>query len=328
MCNGYDTPYHGVKRDLAEKIKELTQIWMVGIKHRRIAHKNNIYSWDNPKCNSKIMGINGDKISPIVNQIIQINRDSPDLIRPSIIKNNIHNWQHAHVLDFYIDFEGINGCLYNKEINLRNSKADSQLLFLIGIGYEENNNWIYKSFIANSVSREEEKKIVTEFIKFIENRIKVYMNHHNITRNQCKPRLFHWSHAEKSIFNMLNKRHNNEFCEWVNKMTWIDMCKVFIDEPIVIKGAKKFNLKEIAKTMVSHNMIKSKWNFNGPENGLNAMFEAIDYYKYMSNPNKNLQKYQEYIELMTSIIDYNEIDCKVVWEIVKYLRNNHTINAK
>lgn len=324
MCNRYDTPYHGIKINLAEKLKELTQIWMIGVKHRKIAHKNGIYSWSNPKCNSKNIGINGNKIGPIVDKIIQINRDSKELIQPTIIKNNINDWQHTYDLDFYIDFEGINGCLYNKEINLQNSKADSQLLFLIGVGYEENNNWVYKPFLADSANRTEEKKIVNEFMIFIENIIKIYMKQHKIkNRNQCKPRFFHWSHAEKSMFSLINKRHNNEFHNWENKITWIDMCKVFIDEPIVIKGAKKFNLKDIAKTMVSHNMIKSKWNFSGPENGLDAMFEAIDYYRYMDNPNKDPHKYQHNLELISSIVDYNEIDCKVVWEIVKYLRNNH-----
>lgn len=324
MCNRYDTPYHGVKQELADKIKEITQIWMVGVKNRKIAHTNGIYAWDNPKCNSKNIGINGEKIGPIIDKIIQINRDPLGLIKPDIIRNNISNWQHSHELDFYIDFEGINGCLYNKEINIKNSKADSQLLFLIGIGFEENGNWVYKPLLANSTNRNEEYRIVNEFINFIEDRIKLYMIKHNIKkREQCNPRFFHWSHAEKSMFNIIDRRYNNEFYNWKNKITWIDMCKIFIDEPIVIKGAKKFNLKDIAKTMVSHDMITSKWNFNGPENGLDAMLEAIDYYRYMSNPNKNQNEYQKYVELMISIVDYNEIDCKVVWEIVRYLRNNH-----
>jgi hypothetical protein len=325
MCNKYDTPYHKLKCDLANQIDELTQIWMVGIKNRKIAHNNGIYSWSDPNCNSESMGINGKKIGPIVNKIISINRDDIGLISPVRIRNNIHNWQDNHDLDFYIDFEGINGCFYNKEICLENSKADSQLLFLIGIGYEENGSWIYRHFLANDASRNEEKRIVNEFIDFIERRVKSYMVKNKINnRKICKPRLFHWSHAEKSIFGMLDKRHNYQFYKWVEQAIWIDMCKVFIDEPIVIKGAKKFNLKDIAKTMMNNNMISAKWNYDGPDNGLTAMMEAIDYYKYKNNKNKNDEDTIHYEDLMISIIDYNEVDCKVVYEIVNYLRHNHT----
>src|SRR5439155_14931574 len=82
MCNRFDTPYHNIKKDLAENNKELTQIWMVGVKHRKIAHANGIYKWDDPNCNSETLGINGNKIGPIINKIIKINRDSDILIKP------------------------------------------------------------------------------------------------------------------------------------------------------------------------------------------------------------------------------------------------------
>ena len=62
--------------------------------------------------------------------------------------------------------------------------------------------------------------------------------------------------------------------------------------------------------MYNHKMIHSKWNDDGPSDGLNAMFEAINYYQDTSKPEK-----------FEKIIRYNEIDCKVMWDIVKYLRS-------
>ena len=337
MCNRYDAPYHNVKRELAEKLKELTQIWMVGVKHRKIAHSNQIYSWDDPKCSSDKIGIYGKKIAPIVDKIIAINRSPNEVINPQKIKNNINNWQTSNELDFYLDFESITGCLYNRDINLKNSKSDNQILFLIGVGYdasedrnndkEKNKKWNYRSFLANSIDRNEEKRVVNEFINFVNNRINNYMIKYNIKdKDLCKPRFFHWSHAEKSIITLLNKRHDNQWHEWKNSVTWIDMYKVFIDEPIVLKGARKFNLKEIAKTMASHNMIQTKWQSDGPENGLDAMLEAISYYRYKSTNNilySNNSEHLKYINIIGSIVDYNEVDCKVVYEIVTYLRKYH-----
>lgn len=328
MCNRYDTPYHGVKRDLSDKLRELTQLWNVGVKHRKIAHTNGIYSWDDPKCSSENMGIHGKKIGPVIDKIIEINRDSTDLIKPNKIQNNNSNWKTTNGLDFYLDFEGITGCLYNRDINLQNAKADNQIVFLVGIGYENNGIWNYKSFLANSIDRNEERRVINEFITFVNNRITNFMETNRITdRDQCRARFFHWSHAEKSILGMLNKRHNNEWHQWKNNVTWIDMCKVFIDEPIVLKGAKKFSLKDIAKTMAAHNMIKTKWQESGPENGMDAMIEAIEYYRYKSTKNNldiNNPIDERHLITIASIIDYNEVDCKVVYEIVDYLRKNHS----
>ena len=317
MCNKFDSPYGSVKKELANELNEITSVWMVGVKHRKIAHEKGIMSWEDPKCNALAMGIKGQKIGPIIDKIIQINRDNIGNISPNIIGNNLGNWQNKSPLDFYLDFEGLTGCIYDRNIDLVDSELDSQSVFMVGVGYENNGIWEYKTFVANSVSREEELRIIREFINFIETRVR------NLNV-RGRPRFFHWSPAEKSMFNMLNKRYNDEFLGWTNSVGWVDMCKVFTSEPIVLKGSMKFNLKAVAKAMVNHGMIQSKWDFNGPDNGMSAMLEAIDYYRYMECQNKNPIDDEIYRKMMLSIIDYNEIDCKVVWEIVRYLRRNHT----
>lgn len=311
MCNKYDESYSKVKKDLSDRIKELTQIYMVGYKNRRISHDNGVLSWNDPNCSSKIMGINGKKIGPIVDAIIKINREDDCLIKPIIIKNNSYNWQERDKYEFYIDFETINGCLYNDDINLENSKTENQIVFLIGIGYAGyagysiNKSWIFHSFLSEKPDLNEEKRIFGELVSFLDNSCK---------NNKIK--LFHWGNAEKSIFNTVNKRHNNIFNSWSKKVIWIDMCKIFIQEPIIIKSAMKYNLKEIAKAMYINNFIQSKWDIDGPGGGLEAMIDAIKYYN-------STEQNSETNKIIQSIIKYNEIDCKVVWEIVSFLRNNH-----
>ena len=66
--------------------------------------------------------------------------------------------------------------------------------------------------------------------------------------------------------------------------------------------------------MYKYNFINSTWISDGPENGLDAMLKACNFFKD-SDKNK---------ETMDEIIKYNNNDCKVLYEIVEYLRKFHT----
>jgi hypothetical protein len=78
---------------------------------------------------------------------------------------------------------------------------------------------------------------------------------------------------------------------------------------ISVKGALTYSLKDIASAMYRHGMICTNWNTPAILNGWDAMVNAIPYIKKRD------------IGLAQSIIDYNEVDCKTLWEIMLYLRN-------
>ena len=78
---------------------------MVGPKHRKTAIEHGINKWTDPRCTSKTLGINGQKIAPIVNGILNINRDKSGIkIMPDIIENNVGDWQTESEIEFYVDF--------------------------------------------------------------------------------------------------------------------------------------------------------------------------------------------------------------------------------
>ena len=92
---------------------------------------------------------------------------------------------------------------------------------------------------------------------------------------------------------------------------------MFKREPIVVKGALRFKLKTISKALYKLGLISTSWDSNNEcSSGLVAMALANDIYK-------NNKVVTEEIESMKKIIYYNEIDCKVLWDILKYLRTNH-----
>jgi hypothetical protein len=311
MCFDSDSKWNKIKQDLADKLSELTKLWMVGTHNRDYAHSHNIYKWSDPKCSANSLNINGKKIGPIVDKLIEINRDSNSNIYPCKINDNTNNWQNKNKLDFYVDFETINDVFMRDSMNIKNSHCHSDICFRIAVGYEEDNKYKTISFTMNQYNLEEEKRIFQEFKNFIEDKTQKYMKQSKIkNRSSVTPRLFHWAVAEQTFINHANIRHNNFLELWLkHNIIFIDMCKIFITEPIIIKGMFKFKLKEVASAMYKHGMIKTKWN-NDITDGLTAMYGATEYYK---NKDNNIQ-------LMKKIEEYNDIDVKVLWEIVQYLR--------
>mgnify|MGYP000435079415 CR=1 FL=1 len=309
-CNNNDAPWTKQKKQLCQDLNEITQIWYVTDQHRKTAHSKGIMSWKDPLCNSITMEIGGETRADIIDEILSINRSSKNIIRPSCIKNNLLNWQQRSAVDFYVDFETMNGCFYSQEMNIENSKTDADYIFMIGVGYVENNEWQYVSFTVDDITYIEERRILDEFTNFITTK----SQHHNEI-----PRLFHWSQAEVMNMRHVNDRHDHRWVEWESSIRWVDMYNVFINEPIVIKGALNFKLKEIGKAMHKLNLIPTVWSDSGPSDGFQAMLSASDYYKNKSNDEMTSKSTNTYNE----IINYNEVDCKIIWEIVEYLRTNH-----
>ena len=336
MCNSYDSPFHRVKKEHSKKIKELTSLWYVGPKNREIGHSNNIYKYTDPNCNAEALGIKGEKIGPVLNQMININRNGDDniKIRPRVIANDIKGWQTKVDIEFFVDFESVNTMFYTQRTNMdiTNSKSISDMIFLVGIGYEEDNVYKYQKFYLNELTLKDEKRVLDQFHDFIESKIKSHMQKYNIkSRRLCTPKIFHWAPAEITMMQHANIRHLQKWKSWVDNISWVDYCKVFKSEPIVIKGVMGFGLKEIAKKMHEYGMIETSWSESEVSNGLDALIKSAEYYDFMDKYNKaddivkiskNVE-YRKHVKLFSDIIQYNMEDCKVVWEIVNYFRNNH-----
>ena len=304
MSNKNDAPWSELKLNISNKINELTQVWHVGVQNRIFSHNKQIYKWSDNNCTAENLNVRGSTRPYIINKILDINRSNDKTILPEKIKNNLFNWKEKCSIDFYLDFETINNTLYN-EIDIEELIPSDELIFMIGIGYELNNKWNYISFICSDLSLGEEDRIITEFTEYVDKLIEELDY-----ENEFYPRFFHWHNAEISNMLRAEKRHLNKWIDWENKFIWIDMCKIFTEEPIVVKGSFNFKLKDISNAMKKNNLINIEWPKNGPSNGFTAMCNAIDYYNKKTNDKS----------IMNSIELYNEIDCKAIYEIVKYLR--------
>lgn len=306
MKNEKDGSWKKIKSDLDKKINEITSIWMCGIKKRNIAHDKYIYSWKDKRCTSKNLEFKEGKTSQILDKILNINRQNKKLIDVgSLLKNN--NWRkNSDLFEFYIDYETMNSNFGECKINNNNiGYVDNEFIFLIGVGFIKDGSWIFKDFLCEKKNKESEVKMIKSFWKYINNILE--------KSKKKKSVFYHWTHAEPINYRKLLERHSLKLPE----KNFYDLYSLFKNNKIVIKGALNYSLKSIAKAMMNNNLIKTSWDENNPcSNGLKAMLLAYKIYQ------KNI--YVDKSEpIINDIIHYNEVDCKVLWEILSYLRNNY-----
>jgi hypothetical protein len=317
MKNMTDGKYHKVKKFLADRNHEITNIWKCGIKNRTKAFAKGIKKWSDKQLNSSVLGING-KDSNIINKMLDLNRSISDIIViPEKINSTFNDWRDKNKLAFYLDFETVNESTFEvkewseTEINGFNS---NDLIFMIGIGYSINNEWYYKSFIVKNLTENEQKDIIHKMFNFIR-KICDENGYSNTLYQDIN--IYHWSNFEQTILTKLCTKHNIILPIY----KWTDILKIFHEEPILVKGALNFSLKSIGKALYDNKLIDVYWEDSDCKSGLDAMFQA---YQIYSLPNSiELTKTIYDNEKMKIINRYNEVDCKIMWAILNYLRNNH-----
>jgi len=312
MCNSYDYPYHKIKKEFADSIGELTLLWYVGPKERRNAHNNKVYSWKNPFCNPSILGMKGEKRPKVLRAILDANRDQGHNIRPKYFGNNYGDWKNRKKLELFVDFE-MNNSVFQDFQDLPNF-TNKTMIFLIGAGYicPHTNKWIYKKFLVDRLNPKEESRICSEFMTYIE----VLKRKYKVDEIP----LYHWSHAEVSSWNRAGERYQDECVLFYSDLEWVDLLKTFTQEPVGIKGCLNYGLKTVTKAYSDHGYIKTKYDSNlGCTNGADAAVEAYRIEKACQSRGITFPDHP----LTEEIVKYNEIDCKVLQEILEHNRQNH-----
>ena len=321
MCNKYDFPYHQIKKEIADKINEITSLWYVGFKNRGKALEHDITSWKDPKLNNAILEING-KRGDIIQKMIDFNAGRIFKYNKYITKyHNIDEVEDPTGLvdvpklntgiEIIIDFEFITNLF--DDFSQLPKISSSQSIFMIGIYVIEKvktEDLIVKKYynlISDELNQDVNllNKMDTTIMDIInEFNIK---NNTNITTHDIT--MYHWGHIELTLYKELVSKHKLE-----QKYTkFVNLYDVYVDECILIKDSLNFSLKTIASNMKKHGLIKSSdWSDCEVSDGLQAMMNANEYYK---NKNSDVNKRN-----MEEIIMYNEVDCKMVYELLEFAR--------
>jgi hypothetical protein len=370
MKNTSNTDWIDVKNKIAKDVGEITDLWGCSLKDRNYLNKKGITSWKDEKFNMDYLEHYSDEKKFIIKSMIELNNNIDD----NIINNNVVNKKtliynndklasfkddiiqqnnkesllrstsssssssSPTVIDFFIDFETINNIDSNSLVSNTNI---TDMINIIGVGYThpETNEWIFKSFIANKLTFDEEKRIITEWINYMNDIIDEYNtndsndntytnnNSNNNYNNEYKCRVYHWSPAEfnmiKRFIQKLEPENNPDDKKIIANIhqifydyNWVDLLHIFKNTPIIIKGALNFSLKTVSKALYNLKEIDILWDDNSCVNGLESMFISLEANTWAMNGDKNIKEYQG----MDDVIKYNEIDCKVMWKILLFLQ--------
>ena len=290
MKNIYDAPWHGTKNILAKRHGELTSLWMIGIKNRALAFDKKICSWKDNRCTAKILGLK-KKNAIILSSILKVNRikntvsNIKNICLPTKIKSNLHDWKSSG-REIFLDFETINDI-----------GGNTAMIFMVGIGLINKGKWEYHNICVNGLTSDNELILLHELHEML----KKYKNH----------RIFHWSNAEVTMYRKACTR-----CKIVPmNLKWCDLLELFHEEPIAIKGAFNFSLKTIVGALVEHGAIKLRWP-DQITGGINAMVRAIESQDIVNKIGVPFIR----VPAVCKIIEYNEIDCRAVYEVLGFLR--------
>lgn len=330
MCNQYDAPYGKVKKELADQLDEITLLWMCGVKNRESCAQHGVTRWTDERCTVETLGMTGDIKAPTLERMLDFNHgkvapneDPEAKVVPRFINNNWYNWRGQNMngggrsdptvnLEFFIDFENTTNIL--DDMQSLPAIGGSNIIFMVGLGYmtPDTKQWKYHCFVAPSLSQKGEFDMFKRFHTIVDAICRKY---------KCPdPNFYHWGHAETTLYNNMLDRQSRRGAQGWNPPKFCDFLRVMKDEIILVKGVLNFSLKSIGKGLHSHGLIDLTWDSGDCESGLDAMVKAGECYRKAKSRGSNVLA----DDTMQKIIKYNEVDCKMIYEIITYLRNNHS----
>ena len=312
-----DQPRHLAKREIATALDDLTMLPRITPEKRAIGIQLGISRWTDPRCSAAVLGVSGERNSAVVDAVILANHSGPDgpVVFPDRVTSNEELWRAPAPLEFYVDFETVSDL--EDDFSRFPETSGEPLIFMIGCGHfdgpSDNPVWNFRVFTAHSLSLGEERRIIDEWL------VHMQSTSANLGSTLDDARVFHWSPAETSTFsdayNAARVRQGDP--PW-SAVPWCDLLnRVVKDQPVTVRGAFGFGLKAIAKAMHSHGLIQTVWN-DGPVDGLGAMVGAWWCHREAGCQGCSMPD----LPLMKEIGAYNEVDCRVMAEVLAYFRQH------
>ncbi|MBD62909.1 MAG: hypothetical protein CMD68_02380 [Gammaproteobacteria bacterium] len=295
--NYKESGWENEKIKLADKIKEITLVWNISYDERCRLVEQGIKCWDDPKL---LKELKETKKKDIQERMIHMNQQKDVLIHPrKNISAGLSGILERTTFDIYFDVESF--LSFDEKQNLFNDSIplEEPVLGILGFIHQDN----FYEFTIQKFTKEEEQNIVQRFADYL----------WKMSNGIKGINIYHWGHAEYNYFRYIHEKYPTiKFPEY----KLINVLDYFRMEPIIVQGVFKFGLKSIGKALYKNNLIQTTWEEN--DNGLDSMLQFKDICRAHTK-NIPLKRHLGIKE----IIDYNRIDCQVLYEIVELLRDKY-----
>ena len=293
--NYKESGWENEKIKLADTIKEITLVWNVSYDERCKLVNQGVKCWDDPKL---LKELKETKKKDIQERMIHMNQQKDVLIHPrKNISQDFSEILERTEYDIYFDVESFLSFDEKQNLFTDSIPLEEPVLGILGFIHKEE---FYEYTIANFTKIDEERNIqqFSEYLWKISNK---------------EINIYHWGHAEYNYFRYIHETYPNIVFPPYKLINVLDYFRM---EPIIVQGVFKFGLKSIGKALYKNKLIQTTWDEN--DNGLDSMLQFKDICK-SHNKKIPLKRYLE----IKSIINYNRIDCQVLYEIVELLRNKY-----
>lgn len=208
-------------------------------------------------------------------------------------------------IEFFVDFE------YFTDVNVDFSRQwptleGCEMIFMIGLGWEENGNWSFRTFEAKAEDHDREREMLGQFMLSLQERSG------GAFQDGARTALYHWTDAEVWQASRAADRHGLSDNHPLRGLPWCDLHELFLDGPITMPGAWTFQLKDVTRAL---GRFDPRFHLQWPgdlDQGLRAMVMGWRAYE---DPNP-LES-----EEMGILRQYLEADCKALHEILRWLRS-------
>jgi len=304
-----DGPWHDAKAKIGVALADLTLLPRVNMTHRASAHDAGVTRWDDPRVSAQLLGISSEKEAAIVDAVLAVNRPGGEAVRPQRLVTGTQEWRQRAEVEAFVDFEFLQDL--DDDFASFPRKGGQSVIFQIGCGTYRDGEWRFRQFTVDELALAAEAKMIDDWLAHL----------HALAaesgRDVTASRLVHWSPAETSNFERAydNARVRHPDRDWP-VLSWFDLLREVVQaEPLVVRGAFSFSLKPIARSLHALGHIQTHWG-QGLADGAGAMAGAWNAAIEAKRKGVTLGE----TEVMGEIAAYNEVDCRVMAEILDYLR--------
>jgi hypothetical protein len=299
-------------KQIATRLDDLSLVWQARRDQFGPARDAGITSWRDSRCTPERLGVCGPGTHAALSRLLRVNRDGGAAIEPVVIRAEVEQWATPGAVEFFVDFETVSGI--DDDFRAIPEQGGQPLIFMIGCGHHERGEWRFAQFTADALSEDAEGTIIEAWLAHMATVTRLFAP-------GTTPLVFHWSAAEtaalSTAFTSARARHGRRALRWAEP-NWFDFLGRVMRAPgdvVAVRGAMGFGLKAVAKAMRAHGLIETAWP-DGIVDGLGAMVAAWRAAAACADSGEPLRAHP----LMAAVAAYNEVDCKVMSEVVSALR--------